>query len=204
MGKWLIKLKNISLRGQDSIYIFVEVTIDPTGVDQPMVVKDSVVFTVGGVSQDVDLVAYGQDVILLDGVISKPRTLLPGKPFLVLNALTVNKNQQLTIQPGVKIHFHKDAFCWVEGAINAVGTVENPIVFEGDRLEKMYSDVPSQWEGIKISPGRMSSKFENVIIKNAVIGLQVGMLEVDGYATAKLHNVRIENMSYAGLFLYRI
>lgn len=199
-GEMVNEARNISLRGLDSMYIFVEVTIDPNGVDQPMVVKDSVVFTVGGVTQDVDLVAYGQDVILLDGVISKPRTLLPGKPFLVFNSLVVNKNQQLTIQPGVKIHFHKDAFCWVEGAINAVGTVDDPVVFEGDRLEKMYSDVPSQWQGIILSPGRMGSKFENVIIKNAVIGLQVGMLEVDGYANAKLHNVRIENMSYAGLF----
>jgi len=40
----------------------------------------------------------------------------------------------------------------------------------------------------------------NVEIKNANIGLQVGNIEDEGFATVKLTNTKIQNMAFAGIF----
>ena len=40
-----VRLDNIELREKDSLYIFVEITIDPNNSDLPLVVKDSIIFS---------------------------------------------------------------------------------------------------------------------------------------------------------------
>ena len=52
---------NIELRAGDSLWIFVEVTVDPNSQLLPYVVQDSIVFETNGRTQDVDLVAWGQN-----------------------------------------------------------------------------------------------------------------------------------------------
>ena len=56
--------KNIEIGAKDSLYIFVEVTVNPHDSDAPVLVSDSVVFQTNGNVQTVQLHAYGQDVIL--------------------------------------------------------------------------------------------------------------------------------------------
>jgi hypothetical protein len=199
-GEMVDELSDLEILGNDSIYIFVEITVDPNGVNQPMIVQDSVVFKVNGNLQDVDLIAYGQDVVLLNGEITTPLTLTGDKPYLVFDSLVIKEKQILTIEPGARIHFHQSAYFRIDGAVKAIGTFEQPIVFQGDRLEEMYDDVPEQWYGILIFPSHLISKFVNVEIKNAFIGLQVGVIEVEGSANVELKNVKIQHMSYAGLF----
>ena len=46
------ELYDVEVPGHDSIYIFVEVTIDPTGQNLPMVVQDSIVFSTNANLQD--------------------------------------------------------------------------------------------------------------------------------------------------------
>ena len=53
---------NVGILANDSMYVFVEVTVDPNGGNQPLLIQDSVLFTVNGVRQSVLLEAYGQDV----------------------------------------------------------------------------------------------------------------------------------------------
>ena len=47
---------------KDSLYIFVEVTLDPNSIDSILAIHDSIVFNTNGNIQDVNLVAWGQDV----------------------------------------------------------------------------------------------------------------------------------------------
>jgi hypothetical protein len=194
------EVKNVELRPKDSIYIFVEVTIDPNEVNQPMIIKDSIIFTIDGGQQDVDLISWGQDFIPIRGESIKTTTWTADKPYLVYDSLIIEKQQVLTIEAGAKIYFYNGAYSKVFGAIHALGTPEMPIVFQGSRLEELYFDVPEQWYGILIFPGDQTSRFENVEIKNAYIGLQVGTIENEGAANVKLHNVKLEHMTYAGLF----
>ncbi|HMS53283.1 MAG TPA: hypothetical protein PKD56_13205, partial [Chitinophagales bacterium] len=55
------EFKDVELWANDSLYIFVEVTIDPTDLNTPFVVQDSVIFETNGNLQYVPLVAWGQN-----------------------------------------------------------------------------------------------------------------------------------------------
>lgn len=193
------EVKNIEIAPMDSLYIFVEVTVDPSGQNLPLVVKDSIEFITNSNPQDVDLVAWGQDFNLINKEIVKNTTWTNEKPYLVYNNAYVDSNAVLTINPGTRIYFHKDAGLYVKGKILAKGTVDNPITFQGDRLESVYANVPDQWNGILLYSGSTNNEFSNVEIKNANIGLWVGNVEDKGSAKVKLTNVRIQNMAYAGI-----
>jgi len=184
----------------DSLYIFVEVTVDPNGQNLPLVVKDSIVFETNSNQQDVDLVAWGQDFKLIKQQRLKSTTWTNEKPYLVYNYAFVDSNETLTIEQGTKIYFHKDAGLYVKGRIIAKGTVQSPIIFQGDRLEDAYANVPDQWSQILLYSGSKNNEFTNVEIKNGNIGLQIGNIEDEGFATVKLSNTKIQNMAYAGIF----
>ena len=91
----------------------------------------------------------------------------------------------LTIEPGARIHFHDGAGLYVRGTVVADGTYEEPIRFLSDRLEDSYKNVPDQWNSIILFSGSHNNVFDNVIVKNANIGLQVGTIEHDGYASVE-------------------
>ncbi|HEX7584734.1 MAG TPA: right-handed parallel beta-helix repeat-containing protein [Prolixibacteraceae bacterium] len=194
------EVHNLEIAPFDSMYIFVEVTIDPSGQNLPLVVKDSIEFVTNSNRQDIDLVAWGQDFNLIKREVLKTTTWTNQKPYLVYNYAFVDSNAILTIEPGTKIYFHKDAGLYVKGKVLANGTVDNPILFHGDRLESVYANVPDQWNGVLLYSGSKNNEFTNVEIKNANIGLQVGNIENEGFATVKLDKVKIQNMAYAGIF----
>lgn len=194
------EIQNMEIAPFDSLYIFVEITIDPTGQNLPLIIKDSIEFETNLNKQDVDLIAWGQDFRLIKKEVLKSTTWTKDKPYLIYNYAYVDSNAVLTIEAGTKIYFHKDAGLYVKGKILAKGTVENPIVFQGDRLEKDYANIPDQWNGIILYSGSKNNEFTNVEIKNANIGLQVGNIENEGSASVKLSNTKIQNMAYAGIF----
>jgi len=72
--------------------------------------------------------------------------------------------------------------------------------FLPDRLEESYENIPDQWNGIVLFSGSHDNVFDFCVIKNANIGLQVGTIENEGFASVSLTNSQIENMAYAGLF----
>lgn len=194
------EIDNLEIAPLDSMYIFVEVTVNPNGQNLPLIVKDSIEFVTNSNRQDVDLVAWGQDFKLIRKGVLSNETWTNEKPYLVYNYAYVDSLATLTIEPGTKIYFHKDAGLYAKGKIIANGTLENPIIMHGDRLEDVYDNVPDQWNGIVLYSGSKNNEFSNVEIKNANIGLQVGNIEDLGFATVSLDNVKIQNMAYAGIF----
>jgi len=52
---------NIELEGKDSLFVFVEVTLDPNNGLNPMIIEDSIRFRTNGSDQYVNLAAWGQD-----------------------------------------------------------------------------------------------------------------------------------------------
>jgi hypothetical protein len=190
----------VEVPAKDSIFIFVEVTINPSGQNLPMVVEDSIEFTTNSNIQNISLIAYGQDFKLIKGENIKTTTWTSEKPYLIYDYVQVDSTSTLTIEPGTKIYFHKDAGMYVKGTVNANGTFEKPISFLPDRLEDAYENIPDQWNGIVLFSGSHNNIFNFTTIKNANIGLQVGNIENEGFASVRLTNSRIENMAYAGLF----
>ena len=194
------EIYEVEVPAKDSIYIFVEVTIDPNGQNLPMVVQDSIEFTTNSNIQDIKLIAYGQDFTLIKGERLETTTWTAEKPYLVYDYAFVDSTAVLTIEPGTKIFFHKGAGLYVKGQIEANGTFQDQIIFLPDRLEDSYENIPDQWNGIVLYSGSHNNIFNFCTIKNANIGLQVGNIEDDGFATLEFTNSRIENMAYAGLF----
>ncbi len=194
------EIYDVEIPARDSIYIFVEVTIDPNGQNLPMVVQDSIQFTTNANVQYVQMVAYGQDFKLIKGEDIGTTTWTAEKPYLVYDFAFVDSTSVLTIEPGTKVFFHKGAGLYVKGRIEAKGTFQEPISFLGDRLEDTYKNIPDQWNGIILFSGSRNNSFNFCTIKNANIGLQVGTIEHEGFASVRLANTQIQNMAYAGIF----
>jgi len=199
-GKSSNEAYEVEVPARDSIFIFVEVTIDPTGENMPMVVQDSIEITTNTNRQKIKLIAYGQDFKLIKSKYLETTTWTSEKPYLVYDFVYLDSTSTLTIEPGTRIHFHKGAGMYIKGTLKAEGTFQKPITFMADRLEDTYKDIPDQWNGIILFSGSHENVFNFVNIKNANIGLQAGTIEDEGYATLELKNSRIENMAYAGLF----
>jgi len=53
--------EDVEIAAEDSLFIFVEVTVDPNNTNTPLIVSDSILFETNGNLQDIDLVAWGQD-----------------------------------------------------------------------------------------------------------------------------------------------
>ena len=203
---------DVVIQGKDSIFIFVEATIDPTNTNNPMVVKDSIVFQTNGNIQDVKLIAFGQDFHLINGEVIKSRRWKNDKPYLVYNSMLVDSLETLTIDPGCRIYFHKKSSLFVYGTLIVNGTSEEPVIFQGDRLEEFYSNIPGQWGdyrenkntgqieaifgGIHLLQGSNNNKINGAIIKNGNKGIQADSILGKGLTPELiLSNTRIENMS---------
>ncbi len=198
----------------DSLFIFVEVTIDPNR--DKMIEHDSVVFRYNNNVQDVHLVAFGQDVHLINGRIIQNDTLWTcDKPFLIYNSALVETDVTLTIEAGTKIYFHRGSSLFIQGTLKVNGEYGNPVLFTGDRLEEYYRDIPGQWGaylqdnhgntihifgGIHLLAGSKYNEINYANIRNPIIGLQVDSVVTHGTPTLILKNSNIENAKIAGLY----
>ena len=119
------------------------------------------------------------------------------KPYVVYGYAAVPTGETLTINPGARIHFHANSGLLVsEGAtLNVNGALstdpellENEVIFEGDRLEPLYSDVPGQWGTIWLFEGSQNNTINHATIKNATVGVLS-----DGNANAVTDKLTITN-----------
>ena len=121
------EVDEVEIPANDSIFIFVEVTIDPNGENLPMVVQDSIEFTTNSNIQNIQLIAYGQDFKLIKGETIKTTTWTSEKPYLIYDYAYIDSTSVLTIEPGTRIYFHKGAGLYARGTINANGTFQEQI-----------------------------------------------------------------------------
>jgi len=216
-GTPLITTENIEIEANDSMFVFVEVTVDPQNSNSPMIVTDSVVFITNGNIQDVDLIAWGQDAhyfypnYFVEGL--PPFSIISNtdqnitwnndKPYVIYGYAVVDSASSLTINEGVRVHLHKNGGLWVYkgGTLKVKGTKANPVTFQGDRLEQDYKDIPGQWDRIWINDGSLNNEIDYAIIKNGNIGIQAEVLPPIAYPRKlKITNTVIKNMSGMGLF----
>ena len=198
-GRSTKQVSDIELAAKDSLFVFVEVKVDPTNQNQPMVVMDSVVFQREGVTQDVKLVAWGQDVHLIRNQLLSTQTWTADKPYLVYESAMIDTGATLTLEPGTRVHFHRNSRFLVAGTLISEGTTDQPVIFQGDRLERDYADIPGQWDGIWIMPTSSQNRIDHSVIKNAIIGLQVDTIADVSTPKLILSNSRILHMTYAGI-----
>ncbi len=209
--------KDVEIRAKDSLWIFVEVTVDPGSGSLPFILKDSIIFNTNGNQQDVDLTAWGQNAhfivanrfpsglpayALIDTALNANITWDSILPYVIYGYAVVDSTQTLTIEQGTKIHFYNNSGLWIYkgGTLNVNGTKDQPVVFQGIRREEDYLEEPGQWDRIWLNNGSTST-LNYAIIKNGFIGIQCDVFPLPAAAdNLTLSNTQIRNMSGAGVY----
>ena len=174
-------LKDIVIKGRDSLYVLIEATISDFESDSLLSLAfDSLTFSVNGNTQDVKLIAVGRDIHFIKNLsISENTTLRADKPYLVFGYLHVPENLALTLAEGVQIYMHQGSNIIVDGSISIEGSFEQPVSIRGDRMDAIndvdqtpYSQLPNQWGGIFLQ-----NPAQRYTIRNAVIrGMSSGVM----------------------------
>jgi hypothetical protein len=201
-GESGLRFSDLEIAPHDSMYVFVEATLDPNGSDDILRIQDSIVFEANGNIQDVDLIAWGQDVHMIGGeVIEQATTWHAGKPYLIIDYVYVDSLSSLTIDPGVKVYLHKDALMVVDGSLQVNGTLEEPVFFGGDRLEEFYEQLPGQWGLIYLSGSSHSNRISYAEIRNGTIGILISATPESGLMPdLEIDNTIIKRMSSSGIY----
>ena len=191
----------IEIPAKDSIIAFVEVTLEANNQLNPALVLDSILFNTNGNEQKVMLAAYGWDAIYYrDSVISQNVIWDdPEKPYVIVNSILVDVNTTLSIMPSVTVYSSPGSSIFVNGTLRAEGTEQDPVVFEGDRLQPAFKEFPGQWRGIHILRESINSEIKNVIVKNAEIGIRVDSLSNNSNPKLRISQTIIRNCSFFGM-----
>ena len=201
-GIALDMIKDTKLLGRDSLFAFVEVTLNTNGQTLPLIIEDSIRFRTNGVDQYIKLAVWGQDAYfhykdLNEGIWPND------KPHVIYGYAAVDSSKTLTIPAGTQIHLHKNALLYVyKSSLHVEGTLGNEVVFKGDRLEQMYQDVEGQYYGIYFHEAKEST-IDYAIIKNGTSGIHVYSNDASNpNYTLTLTNSKIFNHSRYGIFIY--
>ena len=206
-------VRNLEIAPNDSIFLFVEVTIDPTPENLPFIVSDSLEFTVNSQKQFVNLTAWGQNAHFIHPnvfdpqlniryhLISESTTWTDTLPYVIFGLAVVDRGATLSIRQGTQIHMHNNSsLVFLGGAsLKVEGTLENPVVFQGDRHEVFFDNLPGQWGRIWLSAMSKDHDINFAIIKNGTVGLQVDSIGSTLMPTLRIRNTVIKNKSLIGL-----
>lgn len=198
---------NIEIRANDSMYIFVQVTIDPNRTNAPLFIEDSLMFYTNGVHQNIKLQAVGQNItILRNQIITNDTTLSNEKPYLIYGDLVVDTAKTLTLAPGCKFYFHNNANLIVYGNLHAEGTFENPILMRGDRLDNIkfatpfpYNNVAGQWGGVYLLWNGGNHILRHVNMNSGYVGVYFSNNDFKQLPNLEISDCKIHNFLMYGL-----
>ena len=232
-GYPITQMQDVTILPHDSLYIFVEVTVDPTNSTSAFLNKDRIRFRTNGSDQFVDLIAYGRNAVFhhqqgnwLDennppeNILECNEVWTSDLPHVIYGPILVKNGCSLTIEADAEVYVHNGSGIWIQGGtINIEGTLEEKVVFQGDRLEDSYSDYAGQWglefpieyndggENVYYTVSRgglwfdrsTNSTINHAVFKNGNIGLWVDSVGVGADFALEISNSEISNMSAVGL-----
>ena len=219
------EFNDIDILSKDSIFIFVETTIDVNTTTNPLY-TDRILFDTGSNQQDVDLVTLVQDAnfifpdrnpismkidsLTFDGqpttikgrfLTDAELTITNSKPTVIYGYAAVPANKTLTIEAGSKVYFHSNSGLIVDNkaTLKVNGTLAEKVTFEGDRLENRFSQTPGQWGTIWMRAGSKENEVHHAQIRNGIIGILIDSIASTSTPTLKLQNTEIYNHSNFGI-----
>ncbi len=178
---------------QDAIFIY-------PNRDNATKIIETLTLNVGGELIETEL--QGRELL------SDELTLTNIKPYVIYGFAAVPNGETLTIDAGARLYFHSDsgiivsdgASLQVNGALsNDQDALENEVIFEGDRLEPNFSDVPGQWGTIWLVNGSVNNTINYATIKNATVGILCDGNPDDATNKLTVTNSQIYNSSSFGV-----
>ena len=126
------------------------------------------------------------------------------KPYVIYGYAAVPSGKTVNFDAGARVHFHansglivaSNASINVNGAASTTDKLENEVIFEGDRLEPDFSDVPGQWGTIWLTDGSTNNKINHLTIKNSTIGL---LIQNNNGTTVSIKNTQIYDSTNYGI-----
>lgn len=192
---------NLEIKANDSMYVFVQVNVDPTSSTLPFIISDSIQIDYNGNTHFVQLQAYGQNAVFLNKVtLSGNVTWNNTLPYVILGGIKIDTTATLKISAGTKIYLHADAPFLVNGTMTVTGTKNDPVVFSDDRMDMDYKDLPASWPGIYFSGSSRDNVMQYAIVKNAYQGIIAQELSATSNPKLTLSQCIIDNIYDAGIY----
>ncbi len=186
---------NTELAANDSMYVFVRLTLNPATTNLPFIVRDSIRIDYNSNTKWVNLEAYGQNAIFLrNDSITTNTTWTNNLPYVISGGLTIKQGRTLTMQKGTRVFCNAGAPIFVYGNLVTNGEKNeiDRVIFKGDRTDADYKDYPGGWPGILVyNTGSLVFNFTKVLnAYQAIVG---------GGATITLNETIIDNAYDVGL-----
>ena len=211
------EVRDVEILGGDSIWIFVEVTVDPDAdiSASPFVIEEFLRFEINGNTQRVLLEAWGQNANYIPGKDYANRVAILScdlgevewddpKPYVLYGTIIID-SCTLIWPAGTRIYVHGGIadnelgvyndgllFTLPRGRIVSRGTVEEPVLVLDDRIEEEYTGL---WAGIRFGPRSGPHFLKNTTISNAVTAIAI-----DSAAELNLENCVLSSTAGSGLF----
>ncbi|MEO5683481.1 MAG: choice-of-anchor Q domain-containing protein [Chitinophagaceae bacterium] len=196
-------VNNIELDANDSVFVFVTVTINPSLAAQPFVIRDSISIESNGNKNFVQLEAWGQNAhFLRNRKITGNTVWTNDLPYIILGGLLVDTTATLTIQKGCKIYLHADAPVFVDGTLQVNGEKDDStrVYFTGDRLDYPYNEYPASWPGIYFRTTSKNNVLQYAVIRNAYQGLVAQEPSINANPKLTINECIIDNIYDVGLY----
>jgi len=196
------QFSNLEINANDSLYVFVQVNVNPNTANLPFVIRDSIEVSYNGNDKLVQLEAWGQNAhFFRDRVITTNETWNNDLPYVILGSLLVNTNQTLTINKGCRIYVHADAPIVVDGSLQVNGLTDTAdrVYFQGDRLDEPYKNYPASWPGIFFQSTSKDNILNYTSIKNAYQAIGITAPSPNANPKLTLNECIIDNAYDAGI-----
>ncbi len=196
------QFSNLEINANDSIYVFVQVNVNPSAANLPFVIRDSIQISYNGKDRKVQLEAWGQNAhFFRNKVVAADETWSNDLPYVILGSLQINANATLTINKGCRIYAHANAPIVVNGTLktNGLKDTADRVYFQGDRLDEPYKDFPASWPGIYFGATSKDNVLIYTTIKNAYQAIGVTEPSVNVNPKLTLNECIIDNAYDAGI-----
>jgi len=193
------QFENIDILAKDSIFIFIETTIDYAQVTNPLY-EDKILFDAGENLQDVHLITLVQDAHFLyptrtNGIIDSisvegfkkkiagryladnELTFTNEKPYVIYGYMLVgdenNTAKTLTVEAGAKVHFHANS--------GLIVNKNSSLHVEGSQNIEGQPETEVVFEGDRLEPyfAEVSGQWDYILLRNGSLNHQIN------YATIK-------------------
>lgn len=169
-GDTSLVARDIRIEAGDSMFIFIQATINPTDQNALFVVEDAIVFDVEGCgTQRLPVTAWGRNAVYhvptdtLCDEQGKPLIDRYGnlyaysviacsawdhtRPHVIVGYAVIDSDSTLSLTAGDELYFANGGVLWAYngGTLTVQGSEEQPVLFTSLRHDGWYRDLPGQW-----------------------------------------------------------